>query len=191
MMRRDSEGNYNYVYTADENAVAEAEEEYATKLYEMQKANDEYITELESSLLSLEQEMLNAMLELDPSQFASREEYMAALKEIQDFYMEQMSIYNEQLNNVISNNQSLWDNDMKWFNEHYGYKIADAKTFVTEWNETMLAQASGFATAQDFFETFETGLTEASSAAVTAYDTFRKDMDAINATAGHPTETFA
>lgn len=191
MMRRDSEGNYNYVYTADENAVEEAEAEYATKLYEMQKANDEYITELESSLLSLEQEMLNAMLELDPSQFASREEYMAALKEIQDFYMEQMSIYNEQLNNVISNNQSLWDNDMKWFNEHYGYKIADAKTFVTEWNETMLAQASGFATAQDFFETFETGLTEASSAAVTAYDTFRKDMDAINATAGHPTETFA
>lgn len=190
-MRRDSEGNYNYVYTADENAVAEAEAEYATKLYEMQKANDEYITELESSLLSLEQEMLNAMLELDPSQFASREEYMAALKEIQDFYMEQMSIYNEQLNNVISNNQSLWDNDMKWFNEHYGYKIADAKTFVTEWNETMLAQASGFATAQDFFETFETGLSEASSAAVTAYDNFRKDMDAINATAGHPTETFA
>jgi hypothetical protein len=103
-MRRDSEGNYNYVYTADENAVEEAEAEYATKLYEMQKANDEYITELESSLLSLEQEMLNAMLELDPSQFASREEYMAALKEIQDFYMKQMSIYNEQLNNVISNN---------------------------------------------------------------------------------------
>ena len=52
-MRRDSEGNYNYVYTADENAVAEAEAEYATKLYEMQKANDEYITGLESSLLSL------------------------------------------------------------------------------------------------------------------------------------------
>lgn len=190
-MRRDSEGNYNYVYTADENAVAEAEAEYATKLYEMQKANDEYITELESSLLSLEQEMLNAMLELDPSQFASREEYMAALKEIQDFYMKQMSIYNEQLNNVISNNQSLWDNDMKWFNEHYGYKIADAETFVTEWNKTMLAQAGGFATAQDFFETFETGLTEASSAAVAAYDSFRKDMDAINVTAGHPTETFA
>jgi hypothetical protein len=48
--------------------------------------------------------MLDAMLELDPSQFASREEWMAALKEIEDFYMEQMSIYNEQLNNVISNN---------------------------------------------------------------------------------------
>ena len=34
-----------YHYTADENAVEEAEAEYATKLYEMQKANDEYITE--------------------------------------------------------------------------------------------------------------------------------------------------
>jgi hypothetical protein len=32
-MRRDSEGNYNYVYTADEDAVARAESEYADKLY--------------------------------------------------------------------------------------------------------------------------------------------------------------
>ena len=190
-MRRDSEGNYNYVYTADEGAVAEAEAEYATKLYEMQKANDEYITQLEASMISLEQEMLNAMLELDPSQFASQEEYMAAIKEIEDFYLAQMNIYSEQLNNVIANNQALWDNDMKWFNEHYGYKIADAKTFVTDWNETMLGQASGFATAEDFFSTFESSLSAASTAAVTAYKTFREDMDAINAQAGHPTETFA
>ena len=57
-MRRDSEGNYNYVYTADENAVAEAEAEYEGKLYEMQKANDEYITSLSDNIISLEQEML-------------------------------------------------------------------------------------------------------------------------------------
>ena len=104
LVRKHTSCYYQWAVVHPDGSIAEAEEEYATKLYEMQKANDEYITELESSLLSLEQEMFNAMLELDPSQFASREEYMAALKEIQDFYMEQMSIYSEQLNNVISNN---------------------------------------------------------------------------------------
>ena len=52
-MRRDSEGNYNYVYTADENAVAKAESDYADKLYEMQKANDEYITSLSENMANL------------------------------------------------------------------------------------------------------------------------------------------
>jgi len=45
-LTRDNEGNFGYVYTADDSGVADAEKNYADKIYEMQKANAEYITEL-------------------------------------------------------------------------------------------------------------------------------------------------
>jgi hypothetical protein len=42
-MMRDAEGNYGYVYTADANAVADAEQNYEDKLHELQVLNTNYI----------------------------------------------------------------------------------------------------------------------------------------------------
>ena len=42
-MTRDSEGNFSYVYTANEQNVEDAEQNYETKLYEAQKLNNDYI----------------------------------------------------------------------------------------------------------------------------------------------------
>ena len=190
-MRRDSEGNYNYVYTADENAVAEAEAEYATKLYEMQKANDEYITSLSDSIVSLEAEMKDALLALDPTQFASEEEFNAAVEEIIAFYTEQMSYHQEQLETVLGNNKELYEKDMVWYNKYANYKMADAASFIDSWNETLLAQATGFETMEDLFGTFFSQAETAQSESVTAYRNYVDAINAINAEAGHPTETLA
>ena len=38
-MTRDADGNWSYIYTADENQVAEAEQNYEDRLYELQRAN--------------------------------------------------------------------------------------------------------------------------------------------------------
>jgi hypothetical protein len=45
-MSRDSEGNWGYVYTADEDKVADAEQNYADKLYEMQEMSNNYANEM-------------------------------------------------------------------------------------------------------------------------------------------------
>lgn len=190
-MRRDSEGNYNYVYTADENAVADAEAEYATKLYEMQKANDEYITSLSDSIVSLEAEMKDALLALDPTQFANKEEFNAAVKEIIAFYTEQMSYHQEQLETVLGNNKDLYEKDMVWYNKYANYKMADAASFIDSWNETLLAQATGFETIDELFGTFFSQAETAQSESVTAYRNYIDAINTINAEAGHPTETLA
>ena len=52
-MSRDSEGNFSYVYTADQGAVEDAEAEYANKLYEMQKLNEEYINDMQSQIIQM------------------------------------------------------------------------------------------------------------------------------------------
>jgi len=45
-LQRDSEGNWGYVYTADEDKIADAEQEYEDKLHEYQVLNDDYINQL-------------------------------------------------------------------------------------------------------------------------------------------------
>ena len=45
-MSRDNNGNWGYVYTADQDGVAAAEQNYEDKLYAMQQANSDYIKEL-------------------------------------------------------------------------------------------------------------------------------------------------
>jgi len=52
-LRRDSEGNWGYVYTASEDEVAKAQQAYEDKLHEYQELNDEYITELQEKALDV------------------------------------------------------------------------------------------------------------------------------------------
>ena len=63
-MTRDSEGNWGYVYTADQDAVAEAENNYADKLYAMQEANTQYIRDLQDSLITFNEECTNTLEEI-------------------------------------------------------------------------------------------------------------------------------
>jgi uncharacterized protein YhaN len=49
--RRDSEGNYGYVYTADADKSSEAAQTYEDRMYELYKANDEYIDSLGEKIL--------------------------------------------------------------------------------------------------------------------------------------------
>ena len=188
-MRRDSEGNYNYVYTADENAVAEAEAEYEGKLYEMQKANDEYITSLSDNIISLEQEMLQAIGALDPAQFASQEDYNNRVADIIKFYTEQMEYQSSEMGKVLANNKSLYDNDMKWYNEYRDYKMADAATFLDSWDKILLAQVSGFSTQEEFFNNFKQQAGSLASESLSAYATWAQKIGEINTSAGTSTGT--
>jgi hypothetical protein len=51
-LRRDSEGNYGYVYTADQESVAKAEQSYEDKKYELEKFLDESSTEIQEQIMN-------------------------------------------------------------------------------------------------------------------------------------------
>ena len=82
-MMRDAEGNYGFVYTADANAVADAEQNYEDKLHELQVLNTDYIKQLEENYLELQQNVRDQLASLDITQFATEEEYLAEVNRIQ------------------------------------------------------------------------------------------------------------
>ena len=200
-MRRDSEGNYNYVYTADENAVEKAESEYANKLYEMQKANDEYITNLSENMANLSSQMLNEISAIDTTIYDTEEKYQAEVQRITDHYTTQMEYYNSEMNKVLDNNKTLYEQDWTNFNKYTGYKISAEENYVTRWNQTVLSQVTGFETQEEFYENFNKAVFGEDPAhpsgesligrLVTAYKSMRDQITAANAAAGVETEDLA
>lgn len=200
-MRRDSEGNYNYVYTADENAVAKAESDYADKLYEMQKANDEYITSLSENMANLSSQMLNEIAAIDTTIYDTEEKYQAEVQRITDHYTTQMEYYNSEMNKVLDNNKILYEQDWTNFNKYTGYKISAEENYVTRWNQTVLSQVTGFETQEEFYENFNKAVFGEDPAhpsgesligrLVTAYKSMRDQITAANAAAGVETEDLA
>lgn len=200
-MRRDSEGNYNYVYTADENAVAKAESDYADKLYEMQKANDEYITNLSENMANLSSQMLSEIAAIDTTIYDTEEKYQAEVQRITDHYTTQMEYYNSEMNKVLDNNKTLYEQDWTNFNKYTGYKISAEENYVTRWNQTVLSQVTGFETQEEFYENFNKAVFGEDPAhpsgesligrLVTAYKSMRDQITAANAAAGVETEDLA
>ena len=169
-MTRDSEGNYGYVYTADSNAVAEAEQNYEDKLYAMQKANADYIEDLQNNIISAEQACADALAELDASQFASYEEYQEAVAKVQADYSELIEGYYQQIGNALDNNRNLYQTEWTEYNVMTGYKISADEDYIDSFNETRLSILTGYSDIETAQEAWNQAVNAATNEAALAYE---------------------
>lgn len=156
-LSKDSEGNWSYVYTTNEEKVNEAQQKYEDALYEMQNKNYEYLEEMSSSVIDLTQQMNEEIAALEISDFANLEEYNARVEEIQQKYLAQIERRENELDKAITNNQNLYEKDWKAYSEMTGYKISADKDWIDSFKETTL----GYLTeSESVFSDFGTRITE-------------------------------
>jgi len=168
-MMRDAEGNYGYVYTADANAVADAEQSYEDKLHELQVLNTEYIKQLEDNYLQLQQNVRDQIANLDITQFATEEEYLAEVDRIQQAALELQDRYGQQMSNAINNNRDLYENDWATYSRITGYKISLDEEYLDKFTETQYSILTGFKTMEEAKEVFTQSLANTISSAFEAY----------------------
>ena len=110
-LRRDSEGNFGYVYTADQDQIADAEqklEDAQNRLYNigLEGANDytqkyqETLSQMHDEISELTQAWLNKEIE-------SEQEYHAKMQDIKDFYYEKLKDYSELYQVAISTDSAI------------------------------------------------------------------------------------
>lgn len=157
-MMRDSEGNFGYVYTADANEVAKAEQNYEDKLHELQVLNTEYIKELENNYIELQQNVRDEIAALDISQFATEEEYLAEVERIQKAAIQLQQEISEQWQGALNNNKDLYDNDWQEYHDLTGYKISENKNYLDQFGETVFAALTGYKTLEEASALFEKNL---------------------------------
>lgn len=176
-MTRDNEGNWGYVYTADETQVAEAEQSYEDKLYELQQHNAEYINQLQESIITMQQEMYDKMQEIAADESLSIEERQAKMQEVQAYYQEQMGYYYSELELVLGNNKVLYEDDWQKYSDMTGYKIASDEEYVDSFDETAYSVLTGFQTMEDAQGAFNSASETMLDENLTAIDNWQTSME--------------
>lgn len=179
-MQRDNEGNYGYVYTADQSDVEAAQQNYEDKLHEMQVLNGDYINSLQEQIIQAEQECADALANLRASDYASYEEYQAAVEQIRSDYTERVEALSSQLAKALGNNQKLYEIDWTEYSKATGYKISADKDYIDRFEETVLSQLTGFKTIEEAQDAFVIATNDASDQAAERWeDWYIRSNDAL------------
>lgn len=189
-LSRDAEGNYSYVYTADESAESDAAGNYEDKLYAMQELNQESLKNNASEYLSLLQEQSDALralgeMDLTPAEFQKQQE------QIVEYYAQRGAFLSEQNEAILNNNKALYDEDYAAFEGYSGMISEGAEAFrmtqadfVSEFQETTLGQLlDGYESMSDHASSVLTALSGAENSAMQqiagAYVQFAASMEEI------------
>ena len=148
-LTRDSEGNFNYIYTVDQDSIDNTEQNYEDKLYAMQKSNDDYIENLSQQIVSNRQAMEEEIAAIDITAYASKKEYLAAVQKITERYTKKENYLLKEIQKTIQSNQDIYNEDVLAYGNFVGQRGTIDQAWVTKFEETPIAIATGFKTIQD------------------------------------------
>lgn len=190
-MSRDSEGNYSYVYTANEDAVADAENNYNAKLYEMQKLNEEYIDNLQTSLVDLENDYINALQKAADTYGIGTQEYYDAVKIINEDYNKYFAELSSQMGNALANQQTTANEHARVYREITGDVYQANATLTTSWGDTLLAAKTGYDTLEGYEQAWGQAASDAAAIATKAAQQWEEDTQETYRLAGIDVEKFS
>lgn len=150
-LSKDSEGNWSYIYTANQDEVEKAEQNYEDKLYAMQQANSEYINSLSDQILELEEQYAEKLAEIRLDNTMSEEERNAAIERLNAYFAEQMEYLTNEGQKAVDNNARLFEEEWtayhNWtdaFGNDVQTRIDNQHDFMTQFGDTILGTYTGY-----------------------------------------------
>ena len=190
-MVRGEDGNYSYVYTANDDDVANAEQNYEDKLHEMQVLNGEYINNLQEQIIQTQAECAEALAAIKESDFNSYEEWREAVDRTQAYYDQKMDFYYSQLDGALTNNRELYENDWQKYHDLTGYKISDDENYVDKFEETNYSILTGYQTLEEAHGAWTAATGEMLLELSSAYSEWQTEVENAMALAGTSVDEFA
>ena len=138
-LKRDAEGNFGYVYTAEAETVANAEQEYFDKQNELYNIALDGINTYAEKHIQTKQEMYDTLSSIDEKyrngEYASWEAYQAARAEAMDYYSKKIQQTSEIFNIALQQ-------DTNATADAWGSDYADMIDFSDEWKAAVTSHAS-------------------------------------------------
>ncbi len=176
-LSRDNNGNWGYVYTANEDDIDEAEQRYEDAILAMEQTNQNYIDSLQDQLLQVWGNAEAQIAALNPSDFATEEEFKKRVAEITNLANEQIRFIQEQMKNALNNNNYLLDNVS-------GNAANIMKDLTTSFDNTIIASLVGTDNIDDLAEQSIGNVLDLGEKANNAYSIFQTRNAEVWATAG-------
>ena len=183
-LQRDSEGNFGYVYTADQDKVDDAQQNYEDKLYNLKKHSEEYLDEMSQAIIQNQEEMMEALAAVDRTKFDTQEEYEAELNRIKEYYMGRDIYYRKQMQNAMDELNIAYQDTL--LGQLEGSASLDEAQQVLQENTNNATTAMGEA-----WQTWHNSVNQSMTEAGTSSATFTEDIKADAEEIGTATENLA
>ena len=138
-LQRDNEGNYGYVYTADQEAISQAEQDLMDAENALYNIGLEGANEYGQKLLELQQQLADQLIALEEAraagQFATDAEYYAARDQLIAEYTDLFTAYSEQYTTALGVDAAIQEE--AWVNAYDEMikKTGDWQSKVTYYTE--------------------------------------------------------
>ena len=176
-MTKDSEGNWSYTYTADENTIAQAEQDYEDKLYKMQELNQEYIKNLQSQMIAAQAAMSKALQNIDPN--AGPEEVAA----ITEHYQQIFDSYSQQMQNAFGDSEFALESMSE-------RGMEETEGWVNSFDETTLSALTGYESLQSYQEAFATSTQSLVEKLNGVFENYSDNIQLVTEASGQSFEDF-
>lgn len=179
-LTRDNNGNWGYVYSADEDKIAEAEQAYEDKLNAYQKANEEYLKTLENNILQVQADYKEKLKEIElglADGEITKEEAEARIANLNDWYLNKMQYLEGEYKKLFENSQDATEK----FTSYYQTNTDNIKN---TFEKTTLAIKGGYESLDAMFKRFWESHDNVLDNSMKLLDDLSKKQDEINQTAG-------
>ena len=176
-MQRDNFGNWSYVYTADEDKVAEAMSKYEESIYNLRKLDDERDRELERSIVDINTkyfERLQQIMEMDGGEAKDN-----ALAQLKDWYNAMLASTLEYANTVAENEKRMFDEEADSYEKNTGRKIDALGKWITSFGQTSAMIKSGYSTMDGALDGYKEAVDKYTDQVVNEYVKAQDDANNV------------
>lgn len=180
-LTQDNEGNWGYVYTADQDAVSQAEQEYADKLHALEEINQNYIDNLDQKLADLTKNASEKINQIAQDSTLTLEEKKEKIQEVYEYTNEMERYLMEQTQLALEDAMEIYEVDAQKYSELTGNKMLDNEKWVNSFEEMKIAQITGFTELQDWDQQFSDSWDDTVRNLITTTDEFvEKNAEAFD-----------
>lgn len=184
-MTRDNEGNFSYTYTADQDAINDAQEEYADKFYDLLKYERDYMDQIQSEMLQKRQEFIDKLNDLADQYKDDQEGFEAAAEQLRNDYLQYMDYYVGEQDMDMQEMARLRDDDWQDFEYHTNSKLAEQDDFITNFKDTIYGDlADAYNTAEEDAANWEKAMDESCAQATKAVSVYQRNTEKSYEAAG-------
>jgi hypothetical protein len=142
-MTRDNEGNFSYTYTADQDAIDEAQENLSEKFYELLKFERDSLDEIQDRILEETRTYQETLDDLARTYGKDSEEYRRYAEIVTNDHIEKMRYLESQSDMLYSEMARLRDDDWHDLERIFNYKLASTEDFLDMEEKTLLGSLFG------------------------------------------------
>ena len=189
-LQRDRSGNWGYVYTQDEDNIAELEQRYEEALYQYQKLNDSHLEELLDSVMKFQEEMGDQVQDIMTDTELTQEEKIKLIEDLNTDYLAKQEFLFSEINKSMENQGTTYGRAIDLYKGKTS-ELGDAFIDLNDtWEETLLSQILGIKDLDAYKDTMTKAWNDLLHSTGEALVEYQDTLEKVNEKTGTSTEDF-